>query len=497
MNSIERKLSVPLFKNKLLAVSSSLLLPVAACSVRAERPNVIVIVTDDHGYADFGAYNLLKDIRTPHLDKMAKGGALVTNGYSTAPQCVPSRAAIVTGRYQTSFGLDGNEFVPLPVDEKTIAERMRDAGYATGFVGKWHLDPTWEGKEWMADNYPEGLKKKPPFGIPYPLRKPHTPIRKGFDDIYDGCWKGYLRSYDIDGNDVNPPRGHKIGEDEFRVDHQTDAALAFIKRHKEEPFFLHLAYFAPHIPIEVTKKHFDRFPGKMAERRRWALASIAAIDDGVGAIVELLKEYEIDENTIIFYFGDNGAPLKIEMRDDPFGDAFGEPGWDGSSNGPLVGEKGMISDGGVRVPYCVYWKGHIKPQVYDKPVSTMDAGATALALAGVKTAPGEIDGVNLIPYFSGEKVGEPHDALFWRFRGQSAIRDGKWKLISLTTGTKMLFDMESKEHETKDLAKHYPEVVEELEKKLMDWCDQQHRPGQPVELPEEEEHFFKHYFNLK
>ena len=459
-----------------------------------DRPNVIVVVTDGHGYADFGAYGLSDDIRTPHLDNLAANGALMTHGYVTAPQCVPSRAGIVTARYQTRFGLDGNEFVPIPLDEITVAERMRDAGYATGFIGKWHLEPTWEGKEWMAEHFPEGLGKTPPFGIPYSLRKPHSPLLKGFDDIYHGTWKNYLRNYDLDGNNVQPPKGHRIRKDEFREDHKTDAAVAFIKRHKGEPFFLHLAYFAPHVPMEVTEKYFARFPGDMPQRRRWALASIAAIDEGMGKINETLEELGLAEDTIIFYFGDNGAPLKIHRKDQP----FSVPGqWDGSDNGPLVGEKGMVSDGGVRVPYMVYWKGRIQAQIYDRPVLSLDAGATALALAGVETAPGEIDGVNLVPYLTGKQEGDPHDALYWRFRGQSAIREGEWKFYHLQNGVQMLFDMESEEHENNNLIQEYPEVAKRLHKKLAKFRANQQHPGFAMDSTREEGAFYEHYFNVK
>ena len=459
-----------------------------------KRPNVIVVVTDDHGYADFGAYGLSDDIRTPHLDQLAANGALMTHGYVTAPQCVPSRAGIVTARYQSRFGLDGNEFVPIPMDEITVAERMRDAGYATGFIGKWHLEPTWEGKEWMADHYPEGLEKKPPFGIPGQLRTPYSPLAKGFDDIYHGTWKNYVRNYDLDGNDVQPAKVHKIRADEFREDHKTDAAVAFIKRHKDEPFFLHLAYFAPHVPMEVTEKHFARFPGDMPQRRRWALASIASIDDGMGKINETLEQLGLAEDTIIFFFGDNGAPLKIHRKDQP----FSVPGqWDGSDNGPMVGEKGMVSDGGVRVPYMVYWKGRIPAQVYDRPVLSLDAGATALALAGVKTKPGEIDGVNLIPYLSEGKTGDPHEAIYWRFWGQSAIREGKWKFYHLKNGVQMLFDMESEAHENDNLIQQYPEIAKRLEEKLAKFRAEQKRPGYAMDSTDEENAFYQHYFNVK
>jgi len=460
----------------------------------ADAPNVVVIVTDDHGYADMGAYGLSHDIRTPHLDTLARNGALMTHGYVTAPQCVPSRAGIVTARYQSRFGVDSNEFVPIPADELTVAERLRDAGYATGFVGKWHLDPNWQGREWMAESWPEGLEKTRPFGVPFELRKPHMPMSKGFDDFYQGNSKNYFRNYDTEGNDVQPPKDYRIKEGEFRIDHQTDAAVSFIKRHKDEPFFLHLAYFAPHVPMEVTEKHFSRFPGEMPERRRWALASIAAIDDGVGKINQTLEQLGLAENTIIFFFGDNGAPLKIHREDLP----FSVPGqWDGSDNGPMVGEKGMVSDGGVRVPFVVFWKNNIPAQVYDRPVISLDAGATALALAGLKTAPGEIDGVNLLPYLIGEQEGDPHDALYWRFWGQSAIREGKWKFYYLENGVRMLFDMESDEHENRNLIQDHPEVAKRLEEKLADFRAVQKRPGFTRKGPSQEGVYYEHYFSVK
>lgn len=444
-----------------------------AGKVRDGRPNVVIIVTDDHGYADLGAYGLSGDIRTPNLDWLANNGALMTHGYVTAPQCVPSRAGIVTGRYQTRFGVDSNKFVPIPANEVTVAERMRDAGYATGFVGKWHLEPNHEGSEWLKEYWPAGLKKKRPFTIPETLRRPHKPMSKGFTDFYDGPWKYYLRNYDVAGNNVRPARGFRLNS-EFRIDHQTKAAIAFLERRKDEPFFLQLSYFAPHVPMEYTKKYFDRFPGDMPERRRWGLASISAIDDGVGQIVQALDKFGLAENTIIFFFGDNGAPLQIERRDDPFSV---KGGWDGSDNGPLVGEKGMLSDGGIRVPFLVYWKNRIAPQVYENPVISLDAGATALNLAGVKTSGSEIDGVNLIPYLTKEDASEPHDALYWRFWGQSAIRAGKWKLIVLETGRKLLFDMTSDAHENQNLVHQYPQIADQLERRLAVWRESQQRPG--------------------
>ena len=250
MQTIYNRLQIGFIGPKLKAVSSLLLLTGAAFLAQAEnlsrqatstehstgqdRPNVIVIVTDDHGYADFGAYNLSKDIRTPHLDKMANGGALVTQGYSTAPQCVPSRAGIATAKYQTRFGLEDNDYRPMDIKEITVAQRMRDAGYAIGFVGKWHLDPNRNSRDWMTTHWPEGLKQKRPI-IPTKLGEPYLPMSRGYTDYYDGAMHAYLRNYDLNGKSIESKR--IIDRETFRVDKQTAAALAFINRHPKEPFF--------------------------------------------------------------------------------------------------------------------------------------------------------------------------------------------------------------------------------------------------------------------
>lgn len=460
-------------------------------TLQAKQSNVIIILTDDQGYADLGAYDIVDDIHTPNLDKLAQGGALFTNGYVTAPQCIPSRAGIVTGRYQTRFGLDCNLDAPMSLSEPTIAERLRQAGYTTGFVGKWHLEPNRNSHRWMEREWPDGLqgKRRP---VPQNLRAPYLPMNRGFTDYYDGSMHGYFRNFDLDGNAI--PHEHQIDRETFRVDKQTEAALAFIKKNHDKPFFLHLAYFAPHTPIEYVKEHFQRFPGEMAERRRWAIASIAAIDDGVGEIMESLREYDLEEDTLIFFLSDNGAPLKIKMEDTPFNRDHG--GWDGSLNTPMVGEKGMISDAGVRVPFFAYWKGTIPAQIYSEPVISLDTGATALALASIETEPGEIDGVNLIPFLTGTNSASPHDALYWRFWGQSAIREGQWKLLSLENGHRMLFDLHTSEQENINLLRENPELADRLQKKLDTWLNEQKRPGMPAKYGREHP-WYRHYFNVQ
>lgn len=465
----------------------------AACG-EARRPNVIIVLTDDHGYADLGANGVVDDIRTPHLDRLAAGGVRMTCGYVTGPQCVPSRAGLITGRYQQRFGVDANEYVPIPADEPTIAERLRDAGYATGLVGKWHLSPHRLAREWMKDHYPEGLKKTGIFEIPVDKCLPYMPFSKGFADYFCGELQTYQCNFDLDGNDL-PGHPRQIKTDAYRIDVQTEAALTFLKRRKEVPFFLYLSYYAPHVPLEAPEKYLSRFPGKMPERRRHALAMISAVDDGVGRILDFLKAEGLEKDTIVFYLGDNGAPCKLTRPDTPITGIPG-PEWDGSLNDPWVGEKGMLSDGGLRVPFLASWPGTLAPAVYDQPVSALDIGATMLAAAGVGTQPGELDGVDLLPFLSGQKNGPPHEALYWRFWGQAAVREGKWKLIELENGVRLLFDMESSEHENKNRIDAHPEIADRLGKKLSKWCAQLKRPGMPDRYDLERK-WYEHYFGVQ
>ena len=421
------------------------LVGVASLSVSShaiEKPNVIVIFTDDHGYADLSCQGSVDDIRTPHIDALARGGTRMTSGYVTAPQCVPSRAGLLTGRYQNRFGVESNG---EPLEgfnaQQTLAERLQQAGYATGMAGKWHLGP------------------------------PHEITRHGFDDVY--CNQGgpnrVWSNFDLDGNSIE---GANRNDNLYHLDSNSAAACAFIRRHQTQPFFFYCAYRAPHVPLDAPPKYLKRFPGEMPERRRQALAMISAIDDGVGQIVSTLRDCAIEERTLIFLLGDNGAPLKIHKLDAP----GGGPGWDGSLNDPLNGEKGMLTEGGIRVPWLAYWKGHIPAgQVYDHPVISLDLAASAVALAGLPDD-AALDGVNLIPYLSGELTGEPHQALYWRWIAQSAIREGKWKY--LRGGTReYLFDLSADREEKQNLLRSHPDVATRLSEQLSAWAGKLQPPG--------------------
>jgi arylsulfatase A-like enzyme len=338
------------------------------------------------------------------------------------------------------------------------------------------------------DAKPQGKRAR--VQIPHAIKRPYLPDRRGFTDCFYGPLNSYWATYDLDGSDVKPPK--HIRKEGYRLDIQSDAALAFIDRHAEKPFFLYLAYFAPHVPLEATDKYLKRFPGEMPERRRTALAMISAMDDGVGRIRARLKKHGIDKRTLIFFISDNGAPLKMGMEDKPL--SIKGAAWDGSRNDPWVGEKGTLAEGGIRVPFVAAWPGTIPAGLtYDHPVISLDAVATALAIAGLSVAP-ELDGVNLIPHLTGKKDAAPHEALYWRFWSQSAIRKGKWKYLQ-TGDRRFLFDLGSPDHEKANLIEKHPEIAKDLAAQLKNWADEQKNPGVAIQKPNSQEvKFYKYYF---
>jgi arylsulfatase A-like enzyme len=447
------------------------LLPAAclAAAGAAAKPNVILIYSDDHGFADLGAQGVDRDIRTPHLDALARDGVRFARGYVTAPQCVPSRAGVITGRYQQRFGVDDNLKGPLPLAELTIAERLKAAGYVSAQVGKWHLEPT--------PRAGAGAKKteENPHGF--------LPGAQGFDEYFCGPMNNFVASHDLKGNKL-PNAPATLTDKRFRCVWQADAAVSFIERHRRDPFFLYLAFFTPHVPLESPEPWFSQTSAHLPKERRQALAMIAAMDEGIGRIRAALQTQGLDQNTLIFFIGDNGAPLK--------------PGaWNGSLNLPLTGEKGMLTDGGVRTPFVAAWPGTLPAgKVYEPAVSALDVAATAVALAGLPHDPA-LDGVNLVPFLTGRASGDPHAALFWRWRTQAAVLEGRWKLVLLGPQQRYLFDTTTPEGETRNLLAEHPAIADRLLARLKAWDATLQTPGLPTDTHAQDQHFFSTYVDQK
>ena len=459
------------------------------------RPNIIVILADDQGYADLGVQGQVKDIRTPNLDALAAGGVRCTAGYATAPQCSPSRAGLLTGRYQQRFGFDTIPDCPLPLEETTLANRLHAAGYNCGMVGKWHLDPNQTSKRWIAENLPDMVGKPlNKISIPQWALVKYSAGNRGFQEYFQGERVDYWANFDLAGKPLAQDGQWVDTKGQYRIDVKTDAALAFLDRNRSHPFFLYLAYMAPHTPLDAPKKYLDRFPGPMPERRRYALAMMSAMDDGVGKVMARLREYGLDTNTLVFYTSDNGAPLH-HLRDSPVNTDMG--GWDGSLNDPWIGEKGMLLDGGIHVPFVVNWPGVLPAgKVYEQPVSTLDIAATSVSVAGLPHDE-KLDGVDLIPFLAGKDVGLPHQALFWRFWNQAAVRSGQWKYVQAGNAGQYLFDLSTDENEKHNLIDSHPEIAKRLQAEVAAWSKQMKPPGLPDRaLNVQEAPWYEQYLGL-
>ncbi len=401
------------------------------------RPNIILIISDDQGYADLGCYGC-EDVPTPHIDSLARDGVRFTDGYVSCPVCSPTRAGLMTGRYQQRFGHETNPgAVPdrgLPLDEITLANLLKSAGYVTGAVGKWHLGMT-----------PE-----------------LHPQKRGFVEFF-GFLAGAHAYLNAGLGTPNPIyRGTKpVDEKEYLTDAFAREAVAFIERHHTHPFFLYLAFNAVHAPLEATQKYLDRFSGIADQRRRTYAAMLSAMDDGIGAVLTKLREAGLEKETLVFFFSDNGGPPS-----------------NGSSNGPLRGYKGTPFEGGIRVPFLVKWPGRIPAGlVYRCSVISLDVLPTIVAAAGWKL-PGDrpMDGVNLLPYLRGQNPEPPHDILFWRMRDNKAVRKSNWKLVLVRAQDPQLFDLSKDIGESNDLAGKKPDIVMELSQPLARWEAQMKPP---------------------
>ncbi len=422
----------------------------------APRPNVVVILSDDQGYGDIGCYGTEPDPLTPNLDALAAGGVRFTSFYANAPMCSPTRASLLTGRYPYRCGVpfvvsSAPDVVGLAGDEVTLAEVLRDAGYRTGIMGKWHLGTA-----------PESL-----------------PNGQGFDDFYgfrSGCidyyshrfyWglgAGYPSFHDLWRN------GEEVDESgEYATDLITRESVRFIEENKASPFFLLVSYNAPHYPMHAPREHMERLAHVEDPERRTHLAMVAAMDDGIGKIVATLDDEGLRNRTLVFFHSDNGATIE---------DRAGR----GGRNTPYRGFKFSLFEGGIRMPAIANWPG-ITPagKVRDQPAASMDLLPTLAKLCGAQTPTDRvIDGRDIWPMIV-DGARSPHRDLFWKRYDQAAVRRGDWKLIknAITAlgeenqlqgeDRTFLVNLAEDPGEKINLAAKHPELVQELENALRTW----------------------------
>lgn len=415
-------------------------------------PNLVLILVDDMGYADVG-FNGCKDIPTPNIDMIASQGVVFTNGYVTYAVCGPSRAGIITGRYQDRFGFGRNPlFAPndstmgLPLSESTLADVLGKANYQSAAIGKWHLGA-------------------------HPSQRP---LKRGFTDFYGFLTGGHRYfpeewtlqdEYSVDSQYAAYRtkllrNDQRIEESEYLTDALSREAVHYIEKYKENPFFIYLAYNAPHAPLQATEKYLSRFEHIVDIKRKTYAAMVSSVDDGVGMVLQKLKDLNLDENTMVVFLSDNGGPEKINSSD----------------NGSLKGQKGDLWEGGIRVPFAIKWPARIKPGlIYHEPVSSLDIFATIVAQNKGKVHLNKpLDGVDLLPFLNGFSKGVPHEVLYWRKFDQknTAVRKGDHKLVS-DNDSAYLFNLENDMGEENNLMEiemnlQLQEAYNKWEKELMD-----------------------------
>lgn len=449
-------------------------------------PNIIVILADDLGYADVSAYKSDR-FRTPNIDRLGSEGVRFTDGYSTAPVCCPSRAGLMTGRYQQRFGFEFNnggaqrdlrEGLGLSTDETTIAQLLKQSGYHTGAVGKWHLGSQ-EQFYPMIRGFDEFVGFLPGETSYIDPRRPgvHLSFGRLGDDLLSGNSQAARTFLRHPLNQIIEGSTHTIVDngDEYLTDYFASRASDFIQRNAGigRPYFLYVAFNPVHAPHMVTANYYDRFPNVTDHQLRVYAAMVASLDDAVGTIMHTVDASGQADNTMIYFGADHGCAMYF-------------PGL--CSCTPLRGGKLSHYEGGVRIPLMLRWPAQIKAgMVYREPVSLLDVLPTSVAAAGGKLPSDRTyDGVDLVTYLNEQKSGSPHDVLFWRRAPLFSVRQGDWKLweCSDTSGVygsyKLLFNLKDDLNETTSLAESNPEKVKQLETLIQGWSKELIDPGWPT-----------------
>lgn len=423
-------------------------MPLPAVEGPAKKPNIVVILADDLGYADIGVHGC-KEIPTPNIDRIARAGVRFTDAYANGSFCTPTRAALMSGRYQHRSGNEdlSSTTGPLPQGILTLPDRLRTAGYTTAMVGKWHLGD------------------KPGY----------APVDRGFDVFFGFLGGGHQYILQQGGKgEYNAPilrNREPTQEQRYLTDAFGEEAAAFVERQRTSttPFFLYLAFNAVHTPLQAIEKYSGRFPGIADSKRRTYAAMLSAMDEAIGLVLTKLEQTGKLKDTLVIFTNDNGGPTTRNAVN-------------GSRNTPLRGSKCETFEGGIRVPLLMQWPGVIAPgTTYSRPAITFDISATVLAAAGADTA--QLDGIDLLPFLAGKKTGAPHPILFWRSRTMSnnyAARQGEWKFVHSTEGDAapgpkqrpgkdMLFNLAKDIGEQHDLAAEHPEKLAELKRLFEAW----------------------------
>ena len=407
-------------------------LSLLAEEAKKPHPNILVILVDDMGYADVSCYGDSPEVNTPNIDKIAKAGVLFTDGYVSGLQCAPTRAGLLSGKYQQRFGFYHNRAALKPtfLPQLTLPQALKTHGYRTGMIGKWHL-----GRH----------------------QEEERPYHRGFDEFY-GFLQG-MRNY-MEHQPKSPlMRNEKVVKEKFGylTDFLNREAVSFIERsNSEKPFFLYVAYNAPHYPLEAKESYLKKYNTGNPNRDK-QLAMMASVDEGVGQMLNALKKKGMTDNTLIFFLNDNGGEIKR-----------------GADNGKLRAGKNSLYEGGPRVPFLVSWPNQIKPgQVISTPVISFDIFSTAVAAAGGKMPAGHVfDGKNMLPLLTGKSKEPLHQTFFWQqVKDKWAVRHENWKLVN-QKGIIELYNLEDDLSETKDLASQETAIVEKLKNLYSKWDGQ-------------------------
>jgi arylsulfatase A len=406
-----------------------------ACNAADDTPpNIVLIMADDLGYGDIACYGS-EYIKTPAIDLLASEGMKFTDYHSNGPVCTPTRAALMTGKYQQKVGLEGVIYVKgesrktgLDVSELTIANLFREAGYSTGIMGKWHL----------------GYKKE------------YNPFNHGYDEFY-GYVSGnidYHSHYDNAGIYDWWHNLDTIVEEGYSTDLITEHSIDFIRNNRDKHFFLYIPHEAPHVPFQGRKDSAYRIPGRtfsylgpVEDQQAAYKEMVEVMDEGIGQIMQTLRELNLDQNTIVFFCSDNGA-------------RFG-------SNGELRGDKGSVWEGGHRVPAIAWYPDFIEAgSTTDEVVISMDLVPTLLTMAGIETS-ASFDGIDFSSVMLRQSPLKERP-LFWRYHGQLAVRKGNWKYLSINN-EEYLFNLQADLAEENNQIDQNTEITKEMKTLLTNW----------------------------